>query len=198
MVDESELRFWKLRAQPYIIPDYLARELAAIVIEWGGLENAITADLEAMRMWPIACALSDAIPGGFGARVKLWRRSVAALYPTIKSYNEIATKIAEKAHTLAIYRHRLIHGLWLPDEAESGSFSVLTPLDRLRKEPVGSFKADIKYLAAVHTDIKTISAEIWGFTLSRSVHAAGGQLQLQPEPSGERPALPIPPTPEKP
>ena len=199
MPDESNLPFFSLTAKPYTIPDDLARELAAIVIEWGGLESAITTDLESMRMWPVARALtdSDSLPGAFGGRLKLWRRSIAALYPSIKSYNDIAEEISVKARAVGVHRHRVIHGLWQQDEDDPKSFYVLTALDRLRKDPA-YFKADVEYLAALHTDIKNISAHIWGFVVSRQLHAVGGLLRLQPSPSGEHPALPTPPIPEKP
>jgi hypothetical protein len=199
MSDESSLPFFTLTANPYTIPDDLARELAAIVIEWGGLENAITADLESMRMWPVVRALtdSDALPGTFGGRLKLWRRSIAALYPSIKSYNDIAEEIATKARAVGIHRHRIIHGYWQPDEADPKSFNVLTALDRLRKDP-DYFRADVEYLAALHADIKNVSAHIWGFLVSRQLHVSGGLLRLQHAPSDEPPVLPAPRAPEKP
>lgn len=191
---ESGFTFLKVTAKPYSIPDDLARELAAIIIEWGGLENAITVDLEQLRMWEIVRKLTDVLPGGFGAKLKLWRRSIAALYPTINLYNDVADGVVAAAKTVGIHRHRIIHGLWRPDETNPSEFYVLTAIDR-RKDPA-YFKADVKFLTALHEDIRKICAQVWSLNLTRQTHAVRGLLQRQPGPSGEHLVLRTLPTPE--
>jgi hypothetical protein len=195
MSDEARLPFFRLEAKPYKIPDDLARELAAIVIEWGGLENAVTVDLEQLRMFKAASDLADAIPGTFGMKLKLWRRNYATLFPTIKRYNDIAENIFSNARIVGIQRHRLIHGLWRPAEDDPNGFYILTAIDR-RKDPA-YFKADVRFLAAVHEDIKKLSNAVWSLNASRQLHAAQGLLRPQPGLSDEHPAHP-PPTNEKP
>jgi hypothetical protein len=111
MADEPVLPFLRLVAKPYKIPDDLARELAAIVIEWGGLENVITVDLEQLRMRAkIVRELSDRMPGTFGAKLKLWRRSYNTLFPTVKVYNDRVEDLFAKALIVGRERHRIVHG----------------------------------------------------------------------------------------
>jgi hypothetical protein len=194
--DEPQLPFLHLKANPRIFSQEIARELAAIVIEWGALENVITTDLEQLRMFKVAHDLSDRVPGSFGAKLKLWRRSYVALYPTIKSYHRIADNIFETARIVGLERHRIIHGLWYPEESDPNTFYILPALDRVRE--VQSIKADVRYLAAVHEDIKKLSDRAWSLNASRQLAGAQGLLQPQLLPSGGHPALQPPPNPEKP
>jgi hypothetical protein len=196
MSDESNLPFFRLEAKPYTIPEDLARELAAIVIEWGGLENAVTVDLEQLRVWPIVRGLSDAMPSTFGAKLKLWRRSYATLFPTIKAYNDRVESIFAGARVVGLERHRIIHGVWMADQDNPGSFTVLAGIDR--RKDIAYFQPNLPYLKAVHEDIKKLSSAVWSLNSSRQLHAVQGLLQRQPSPSGEHQVLRMPPSPEKP
>jgi hypothetical protein len=195
MADELVLPFLKLAAKPYTIPDDLAHELAAIVIEWGGLENAITVDLEQLRVHPIVSRLSDRVPGTFGAKLKLWRRAYATLFPTVKAYNGRVENIFAAARVVGLERHRVIHGVWSPDANTPGKFTVLAGIDR--PSDIAYFEPTLAYISAIHEDIKKLSAAVWSLNASRQLHAVQGLLQRQPVPSGERPAPPPPPIPEK-
>ena len=197
MSDQPILSFLRLEAKPYLIPEAFARELAAIVIEWGGLENAITVDLEQLRAFPIVEQLSDRMPPTFGAKLKLWRRSYTTLFPTIEGYHVRAENILLAARKVGLKRHRIIHGVWTQNENEPGTFTVLAGIDR-RPSDIAYFQPTLPYLAAVHADIKKISAAIWSLNASRQLHAIQGLLQPQLLPSGERPAPQPPPTLEKP
>jgi hypothetical protein len=196
MSNQIKFPFLKLVAKPYRIPDDLARELAAIVIGWGGLENVIMVDLEQLRMFEVARNLSDAMPGAFGAKLKLWRQSYVALYPTMKVYHDIVDDIFSKTRIVGFERHRIIHGWWRPDESDPNVFHVLPAMDRLRK--TAYIQANVAYVSAVHEDIRKLSDAVWSLNASRQLHAVQGLLQPQLVPSGGRPVPPTPPTDEKP
>lgn len=49
--DKQVVPYLKIRAKEYHIDPKLAHELAAIVIEWGVFENAISMDLEQLRQY---------------------------------------------------------------------------------------------------------------------------------------------------
>jgi hypothetical protein len=194
--DEPQLPFYHLKAKPRVFSEEIARELAAVVIEWGAFENVIATDLEQLRTFKVVRDLSDRVPGAFGSKLKLWRRSYVALYPTIKNYHRIADDVFEKARIVGLERHRIIHGQWYPEEGDPNSFYILPALDRIRE--VAPMKADIRYLSAVHEDIKKLSDRAWSLHASRQLAAVQGLLQPQLLPSGERPAPQPPPTLEKP
>jgi hypothetical protein len=192
MADEPQLPFLNLKAKPRIFSEEIAHELAAIVIEWGAFENVITSDLEQLRSFKVVRDLSDRVPGAFGAKLKLWRRSYVALYPTIKSYHRIADNLFDTARTVGLERHRIIHGQWVLDDSDPHTFHILPALDRIREVP--PIKADVRYLAAVHEDIKKLSDRAWSLNASRQLAAAQGLLQPQLLPLAEHPAPRPPPS----
>lgn len=194
-MDDPALPFLHLKSRPRAFSDEIARELGAIVIEWGALENVVTTDLEQLRAFDVARNLCDLVPGAFGAKLKLWRRSYVALYPTIKSYHHIADDVFEKAKVVGLERHRIIHGWWYPEENNPSRFYILPALDRARK--VDPVKADIRYLAAVNEDIRKLSDRVWSLNASRQLAGVQGLLRPQLLPSGGYPAPQPPPTPEK-
>lgn len=196
MAEEPVLPFFKIEERSYAIPDELARELAGIVIQWSGLENAVTIDIEQLRAFPVVRALSDVIPGTFDAKLKLWRRAYATLFPTVKAYNDLAEDIFGKIRLVGRERHRLIYGVWSPVQDQPGTFTVMAGLDR--RKDIAYFQPNMIYLTAVHQDIKKLSDGVWSLNASRQIHAVQGRLQRQPGPSGEHRALQPPPTPEKP
>jgi hypothetical protein len=195
--DEPALPFYKLQAKPYPIPADLARELAAVVIEWGAFENIIETDLGQLRMFPIVAKLADAMPGAFGAKLKLWKRSIDTLFPTVHLYRRVAEEIYTKSREVALVRHRIIHGLWRHGgDDDPMAFTVLAGL--YRPKAAAYFRVDAAFLAMVAGDIKKLSDTAWSLNATRQLHGIQGLLQRQPGPSGEHQAPQPPPTADKP
>jgi hypothetical protein len=185
-----------LTGKPYHISPELARELAAIVIEWGSFENAVTMDLEQLRNFALARQLEGRIPGAFGSKLKLWRRSIAVLFPTVALYNSKAEEIYLNARTTGTQRHKLIHGMWRPaGDDDPEAFYVFAGLDR--RKNIDFFRVDASYLAAVHTDIKFLADAMWSLIATRMLHAAQGLLSAHLAPKDGNPAHPHLPSDKK-
>lgn len=194
---EFEPPFYRVQANTYPIPADLARELAAVIIEWGALETVIALDLEQLRVHAPVRKLSDIVPSAFGAKLKLWRRSYSTLFPSVTLYQSAAEEIFTKTREVGLARHKIIHGLWRHGgDKDPEAFSVVAGLDR--PKDVTYFRVDAKLLGMLATDIRTLKDYAWSLNATRQLHAVQGLLQRQPAPLGEHPAPPPPPIPEKP
>lgn len=88
-VDENTPWF-KLTSKKIEVPDYLAKEVAGIVIQWSAFEAAIVHDLTMLRRHRNAKVLAETIPLNFVRKIELWKRSIVAVYPYIRDYQDVA------------------------------------------------------------------------------------------------------------
>jgi len=158
-----------------------AAALASIVIEWSRVETSLVTDLEGLRQFPGVSDLSPEMPRSFDRRLKLWRKSVRHLFPTIESYQLVADNIRDRACDLAPKRNHLIHGLWdIEGVAQSGVWTV-----RSHKAAKGGgyhllrSEVDADSLEGTAQAIVKLSGDILGFLASRMLHAHKGLLKAQ-------------------
>lgn len=170
-----------VRTKPQEIAPELAYEVAAIVIEWGSFENAIDIDIQQLRNWPIVRRLSEVPPQGIKKKLDLWKKSIYTLFSTVPFYKNTAREICSKGKLVSQQRHRLIHGLWQPDQERPGEFRVVSGFDP--RQQYGYFQANLQNVRAVHQDIKTMNEAVWSFLVSRMSHAAEGRLVARAVPS---------------
>jgi hypothetical protein len=170
--------YLSLRAKPQAIPPEMAAEIAGVLIEWGAFETAIDLDLDQLRNWPIVRELSDEVPRNFDGKLRLWNKSIQALFFSVPFYKAKAREICRAGRIVAKQRNRLIHGLWQPDEKQAGTFRVLSGFDR--RMNFGYLLVDIQFVKNLHADVRTMSSEVYSFLMTRMMHAAQGQLVMVP------------------
>jgi hypothetical protein len=159
-------------------PQYAA-PLAAIIIEWSRIELGIETDLDDMRRYPVAANLAPEIPRGFNMKIKLWRRSVRALYPTIEAYQMVADMVRDHACDLAPKRNHLIHGQWaIEGPNNEGRWTVRNFKGTRKGYFVYKSEVTPETLSGTLKAIRKLTGMITGFTASKLLHAQRGLLQL--------------------
>ncbi len=178
-------RLWvSFKSDQHPIPEKLARELAALVIEWSGFESAVDLDSLLMRRFPVVQKLFAEEPRNFKRKIESWKEAVHALFPDDEGYKNIATLICGEGKTVAHYRHALIHNRWQPPDKPGEPFSIwlAKPLDKL---PAGHrLEVTPDLAAAVHQRLRQLSDTLWGFTANRMLH---GRLRRKSAPPGPKP-----------
>lgn len=176
--DDATVPWLNLTTERVAIPEKLAHELAGIVIEWGRFEMTIWADTSTMMAYPNVHALAKEAPRTFRQKIDLWKRCVHTLYPTVSLYRKWASEICSKGKVVAQQRNRLIHGLWDVSPSSDGSvFRLVTcrGLDRIEAHEDLGF--DVKYVAALHTDIQAVTSALVSLITNRMWHAQLGSLK---------------------
>ena len=186
------LPFLKVEAPRQKLSPEFAYEVAGILIEWSTFEHALVRDLQSLRKFPIVKALSDKMPIGFAKIIKVWKRSIVALYPKIEFYRTLAENVYDCGLKVSEWRNQLIHGLWRPNEQNPEEFDIIVGFDmRRRFDALEGVNLDV--VRAMHTDIRKLANQVWSFHLTRTLHLHYGLLTVDREPSPEHPAGPIPP-----
>jgi hypothetical protein len=181
--DDASKRPWlpfKSDRQP--IPDDLARELGALVIEWSGFESALLADIRVLAKSPVVKKLFSDEPRSFKKRIELWKDAIRALYPNDAGYIEVANIICSGSKDVARYRHVLVHNRWLEPEKAGEPYRLL--LDKpLEKHPAGhALPVPVEMVRAIHQRLRQSQDLLWGFTLNRMIHRT-----LRPKSAGGGP-----------
>jgi hypothetical protein len=183
-IGDPATRPWvSFKSDQHPIPDDLARELAALVIEWSGFEAAIDLDSQSMRRRsPVVEKLFEDEPRSFERRIVAWRDAVKALYPNDDGYKDIASVICSAGKFVGRHRHAIIHGHWLPPERAGAPFR-LRLTKRLGKLPEGCVvPAAVGFVTAVHVRLRRMSDDLWMFTTNRMLHGRRVRKPKPPEP----------------
>lgn len=192
----GSLPWLHVKGDEKVVPPELATHLAGILIEWGSFENAVLMDCEDLRQWPVVKSLVPEIPQGFAKRIELWKRSIDALYPTIRLYVTSAKEITEKSKFVAKRRNRIIHGHWMPNPGGKPDEFVLLP-ENYPYGKGGLTPFDTELAGMLFHDVMAVSNAFHSFLVTRMIHAREGLLQLSTGPAPENPVHPKPPIPEK-
>jgi len=171
-----------LKSEHDPIPDELARELAALVIEWSGFEAAIDLDSGTMKRQPAVAKLFEDEPRTFKRKVAVWAKAVRALHPDDEGYKEVARFISSEGKYVARHRHAIIHGHWMPPDPSGGPWRLrlVKPLEKL---PAGYVMLNgVDFVGAVHERLREMTDTLWAFTLNRIVHGHLGRSSAPREP----------------
>ncbi|MEO9963324.1 MAG: hypothetical protein ABJ388_13085 [Alphaproteobacteria bacterium] len=163
------------------IPQEISHELAAIVIEWGRFEMMLVTDTSTMMAYPTARRLADKPPRTFNQRIELWKKCINALYPDIRIYRNWAREICSKGKIISRHRNRLIHGIWDVSNFEKMGLVRLVSYSGLAHvEEHEDLEFDVKYLAAVHNDIRAVVDALVSLVTNRMFHASKGLIKEIP------------------
>jgi hypothetical protein len=196
---EAQAPMFRVNGQPVVLPDEFAKALAQIVVEWSRLESAIASDTTStMNMLPALADMATEAPRSFKKKLDLWSKVTKRAFGSIPQYCQVVDHIVPRARTAALIRNHLIHGHWpISGVGPTGEYQIHN-FEGLKQGRLTRMTVTQDVLDEVLAEILDLAGTVYGFTMTRMLHAHHGLLRAQPAPAPEDQTRPNPPTETKP